>query len=678
MSKGSAITAILIAFIGGFAIGHLVGGSSEAAETASIEAEGGDGEARAGAAGGAADDVADRYRVPVTADQPSKGPADALVTIVEISDFECPFCARVGPTLQQIMNDYRGKVRIVWRNNPLPFHQNAGPAANAAMEAFAQKGNDGFWRMHDLLFANQRALTRPDLERYAEQIGLDMAKFRAALDNNAHNAKIQADQALAGQLGANGTPGFFINGRQLMGAQPIEAFKTIIDDEIQRAERLVRTGVPKSRVYAELTRNGRTSAAPPQQPAGGDAPQPPRRVPDPNAVYNVPVGDSPVRGPADALVTIVMFSDYQCPFCKRVEPTIDQIVETYGRDVRIVWKDNPLSFHQNALPAAQVARYAHTRGKFWEMHAKLFENQQALDNDSLVRYAQELGLDPNAARAAITNNQFQAQITADQQLAQRLGASGTPAFFINGRNLRGAQPFEAFKALIDEELAKARAKVAAGTPRNRVYEEIIRNGANEARFIEQAAPAAQPQEPDADRVYQIAVPRNAPRKGGRNAKVIIQQFSDYQCPFCSRVEPTVNQILETYGDRVQIVWRDYPLPFHNNAMPAAEAAREVFAQGGEAKFWAYHAKLFENQRALERADLERYAEEIGGINMARFRQALDNRTHQAAVQADMDAVRNAGAQIGTPSFFINGRLLQGAQPFDAFKQAIDRALAEAR
>ena len=127
---------------------------------------------------------------------------------------------------------------------------------------------------------------------------------------------------------------------------------------------------------------------------------------------------------------------------------------------------------------------------------------------------------------------------------------------------------------------------------------------------------------------------------------------------------------------MQIVWRDFPLPFHNNAMPAAEAAREALAQGGEAKFWEFHKKLFENQRTLERADLERFATEVGGINMARFRAALDNHTHKAAVEADMAAVTAAGAQIGTPSFFINGRLLQGAQPFDAFKTAIDRALAE--
>ena len=172
------------------------------------------------------------------------------------------------------------------------------------------------------------------------------------------------------------------------------------------------------------------------------------------------------------------------------------------------------------------------------------------------------------------------------------------------------------------------------------------------------------------------MPRNAPTKGARNARVVIQEFSDFQCPFCSRVNPTMEQVMREYGDRVQVVWRNYPLPFHDKAHLAAQASMEVFRQGGSEKFWAYHDLLFQNQRALERANLEQYAEQVGGINMGQFRQALDSERHKAAVDADMAAVQEAGARIGTPSFFINGRLLQGAQPFEAFKTAIDRALEE--
>ncbi|MEM9861640.1 MAG: thioredoxin domain-containing protein [Myxococcota bacterium] len=679
MSKGSAVLAIMIAFVGGFAAGNLLGKSSGGDETATTVNLAGDGEG--GAVGAAPTDDVVRFRVPVTEDQPVKGNADALVTIVEFSDFECPFCSRVNPTMERIRRDYGDDVRIVWRNNPLPFHQNAGPAATLALEAMDQGGSDKFWAAHDLLFQNQRALGREQLEGYGQQLGLNMAQLRAALDNNEHQAKIEADQRLAQQIGARGTPNFFINGEQLTGAQPFERFKEVIDRQLAAARAAVEAGTPRARVYATLIQNGRTSPA--AAPAKAKQPQQARRQPDPAAVYKVELPANmalPQRGPDNALVTIVEFSDFECPFCSRVEPTVNQILEEYGNDVRVLWMNNPLPFHQNAGPAANAALEAFDQGgsaKFWEMHAKLFENQRALTRENLESYAQELGLNMAQFRAALDNNEHGETITAQQAIARRFGASGTPSFFINGRNVRGAQQFPAFKAVIDQELERARGLIRNGTPRNQVYAAAVREGATEPQFVGggDAAPA-QPNRPDPNQVYEIAVPRNAPFKGGRNAQVVIQEFSDFQCPFCSRVNPTVSQIIEEYGDRVRIVWRDYPLPFHNNAHLAAEASKEVFRQRGNEGFWAYHDLLFANQRALERANLETYAEQVGGVNMAQFRAALDNRTHQAAVDADMNAVREAGARIGTPSFFINGRLLQGAQPFDAFKAAIDRALAE--
>ncbi|MCZ7687402.1 MAG: thioredoxin domain-containing protein [Sandaracinaceae bacterium] len=174
----------------------------------------------------------------------------------------------------------------------------------------------------------------------------------------------------------------------------------------------------------------------------------------------------------------------------------------------------------------------------------------------------------------------------------------------------------------------------------------------------------------------MAVPARAPSRGPATARVTVQIFSDFQCPFCGRVRPTIDQLVERYPRDVRIVWRNYPLPFHTSAEPAAEAAMEVYAQQGDAAFWRYHDLLFENQRNLSRADLERYAAQIGGVDMARFRRALDAHTHRPGIQADMSAVQTAGARIGTPSFFINGRLLQGAQPFAAFDAAVQRALNE--
>ncbi|MEZ4288234.1 MAG: thioredoxin domain-containing protein [Polyangiales bacterium] len=306
MSKVAALFLALIIGIAAFAAGRLVSNKSGDAASTASEADNAAGAAEAG-------DV-ERYKLPVTDAQPSKGPKDALVTIVEFSEFQCPFCQRVLPTVKQIQDTYGDKVRFVWRNNPLPFHPNASPAANLAMEAFAEGGNEKFWKLHDLLFANQKTLDRANLEKYAQEVGLDAAKVKAALDNKSHDKVIQEDQAIAAQFGARGTPNFFINGRNIAGAQPFENFKAIIDDEIKRAEALVAKGTNKDAVYAAITSNGLTKAAAP-------TPQERPAEPDAKAVYKVPVaGNEPQRGPDDALVTIVEFSDFECPFCGRVEP----------------------------------------------------------------------------------------------------------------------------------------------------------------------------------------------------------------------------------------------------------------------------------------------------------------------------------------------------------------------
>jgi len=648
--------------IGGFMLGHVVGSRSGTDTGTSGVAE----EAQA-ADVKIADDV-ERFKVPVTSAQPSKGPNDALVTIVEFSEFQCPFCARVLPTMKQIEETYGDKVRIVWRNNPLAFHNNAAPAAAVAMEAFAQGGNDKFWELHDVLFQNQKALGRADLEKYAEAAGLDMDKVKKALDEGTHAKVISEDQAVANTFGARGTPYFFVNGRQLRGAMPFPSFKAIIDDEIGKAEALMKKGVNKEQLYATIIKDAKTKAAAPE------AQKPAQRAgqPDPQAVYKVPLkGDEPQKGPDDALVTIVEFSDFECPFCGRVEPTLKQVEDKYGKDVRVVWMNNPLPFHKNAKPAATAALEAHAQKgdkAFWAMHEKMFANQKALTTDNLEKWGKEIGLNASKLKKALADDKFAKTIQAQQTLASSLGARGTPAFFINGRNLRGAQPLAAFTSLVDEELAKAKALVEKGTPRAKVYETIIAKGETGPK----TAPAAAA--PDANKVYDIPVPKKAPTKGAANAKVVIQEFSDFQCPFCGRVNPTVAQVLKEYGDKVQIVWRDYPLPFHKDAHPAAEAAREVFAQKGDKAFWAYHDLLFQNQKALSRENLEKFAEEIGGIDMKAFKAALDSGKHKAAVDADIAAIAKAGARIGTPSFFINGKLLQGAQPYPAFKAAIDAAL----
>src|SRR6185436_18290933 len=295
---GTVLALLVVVLGGGIGIGKLLtkdkDGASASTKSAAAQKDFGP--------QGASDGV-DRVRVP--AEGARKGSANAKVTIVEFSDFQCPFCSRVVPTLAQIEKEYGKKVRVVFRHNPLPFHADAPLASEAAIAAESQ---GKFWEMHDKLFANQQNLKRPDLEKYAQELGLDMGKFKGALDSGSGKKRIQEDMALAKQVGANGTPNFYIDGRNVVGAVPFEEFKKVIDDDLQRADKLIAKGTPPGQVYAAFMQGAKAS------PAAAPAQQQPQKGPGAGAeVYKVAVGDAPTKGGKQPKVTIVEFSDFQCP-----------------------------------------------------------------------------------------------------------------------------------------------------------------------------------------------------------------------------------------------------------------------------------------------------------------------------------------------------------------------------
>ncbi len=604
-----------------------------------------------------ADDSNVVYRANV-GHSPARGPADAKVTIVEWSDFQCPFCGRVEPTLKQLVDKYGDQLRIVWRNQPLPFHPNAMPAAKAAMAAYAQ-GNDKFWKMHDLLFENQRELSPANYEKWAQASGVDMAKWKADMASPAVDAEIQADMREGSALGASGTPAFFINGKKLVGAQPLEAFEKVVDAEIQHATDLVSHGVRPDQLYAEIMKNARTSPPPAQQAKNDARPA--------SQVRKVEVGDGWVKGAKDAKVTIVEFSDFQCPFCGRVEPTLKQIEQTYGKDVRLVWRHEPLPFHPNAMPAAEAAEAAGAQGKFWQMHDLLFQGQRDLSPANYEKWAEQLGLNMGKFKADVAANRFKDKIDADNKYAQSVGASGTPNFFIDGRQLVGAQPFEQFKSIIDEEIKKADALLKKGVQPAKLYETELEEN---LKAQPQAPAAGGPPSPAERKTVSVG---DAPVLGSSRAPVTIVEWSDFQCPFCSRVEPTIKQIEQDYPGKVKVVWKNQPLPFHPNAMPAAKAAMAAKEQG---KFWEMHDLLFQNQRDLGEASYEKWAQQLG-LNMDKFKADMASQKIADEIQADMKEGAALGAN-GTPNFFIDGRQLVGAQPVDQFKAIIDDELKGAQ
>jgi protein-disulfide isomerase len=174
----------------------------------------------------------------------------------------------------------------------------------------------------------------------------------------------------------------------------------------------------------------------------------------PRAVLAV-APDDPSLGPANAPVTLVEFSDFQCPFCQRVAPTLKELRSRYGDRIRIVWKDFPLTqIHPEAFDAAQAGLCAQEQGKFWDYHDRLFANQAALQRDALKKYAADTGMDAATFSACLDSNKYQARVQASLDAGSRLGIGSTPTTYINGRAVTGAQPLEAFTAIIDEELQR--------------------------------------------------------------------------------------------------------------------------------------------------------------------------------------------------------------------------------
>ena len=257
-----------------------------------------------------------------------------------------------------------------------------------------------------------------------------MGKFKAALDSEqVQGPRSRPTWTTPRKFGARGTPTFFINGRNLRGAQPFEAFKAVIDEEIKKADAKLKAGVAARAALrrADQGRPGQGGRRRRRRPAAR------RASPTPARAYKADVEGAPVKGAKDALVTIVQFSDFQCPFCSRVEPTIDKVMEEYKGKVRVVWQ-RPARCPSTTTPCPPplAARAAGEQGKFWEMHDKLFANQQALDRASLEKYAQELGLNMAKFKAALDANKYKDDDPGRRGGGQQDRRGGTPAFFING------------------------------------------------------------------------------------------------------------------------------------------------------------------------------------------------------------------------------------------------------
>jgi protein-disulfide isomerase len=365
--------------------------------------------------------------------EPFQGNPAAEVVIEEFSSFQCPYCGRYfRETYPQLVANYveTGNVLYIYRDFPLQSQPQSPLAAQAANCAGQVGGAEAFWEMHDRLFAGQTEWSGQGnagaiFKGYAGELGLNSAAFGPCLDSEATLSKVEADAQEGASRGVRGTPTFFINDQALVGAQPYGVFTQALDALL-------------------------AGEAPPTA-------EPAAPAPKPTPATITASDEALVLGQPDAPVTIVEFSDYQCPFCERhfleTWPQLRaEFIET-GR-VRYVFKDLPLTnIHPQAPKAAEAARCAGEQGAYWDMHDQIFRGQSewaGKDNhvEVLKSYAAELGLDTTAFNACLDSGRWASAVDADLQEGMGLGVRGTPTFFIDGYPLVGAQPFDIFARAI--------------------------------------------------------------------------------------------------------------------------------------------------------------------------------------------------------------------------------------
>lgn len=401
-------------------------------------------------------------------DSPVRGPDDAPVTVVMFTDLECPYCRELHDNLTALQKEAPSDVRIVFKHTPLSFHPFAVPAALGALAAREQ---GKFWEYVDRVYENQESLDEDAILAHAAELGLDLEQFRNDFGSAPHVASVEADLALASQAGVQGTPTMFVNGVRVVGLHPIEDIRALLGQQKDLVTRLVEAGVRSDDLYWRLV----TVQYDPAPPSNiNDAPQ--EEEPS-TLVAHVPTGQAPVKGaPADdALVTIVTFSDFQCPYCAAAVPPIDQLVQANEKDTRLAFRHFPLGNHPQAGPAALASIVAQEAGKFWAYHDVLFANQEDLSNDALMAYGEKIGLKAADIEKAMKDAERQARVIADQKLGIELGVQGTPTFFINGIMMMGVESPEVLQAIVDEQRALAQ-KVAqeTGLKGEELYAEVVK------------------------------------------------------------------------------------------------------------------------------------------------------------------------------------------------------------
>jgi len=378
--------------------------------------------------------------VPIANGHPLWGNRNATVTLTLFGDLECPHSVALLREVLRLKARQGDDLRVAFRHRPLSQHDEGFHAARALAEIHVTRGEQAFWHALAALARHGDALEPGALVSVLSAAGLEGFPLPAPTVRAEHQLLDDAELAVA--LFVRDTPTLFVNGRRLTGFVPRAALEEAVERERRAAQLTLASGVPPARLYTERTRKNLLNL--------GD---------DPPARACVPVGDAPVLGPAGATVTVVEFTDLECELCRQGEAALATALKAYASDVRVVWKNFPLPQHQRARLAAGVAlaaRGAAGDRAFWSVTRALFEPRTVLDDASLAQALTRAGLDAGKLLASTKAGGYEASLERDLKLAEKLGVSGAPTYFVNGRKVPGALPAAELTALLGREIALAR------------------------------------------------------------------------------------------------------------------------------------------------------------------------------------------------------------------------------
>jgi protein-disulfide isomerase len=346
---------------------------------------------------------------PQPAEQPASNPE---VKIEVFSDFQCPYCKQFAPTISELnRTGVAGvKTKVEFRNFPLGFHKFAQLAAQAAMAAREQ---GKFWEMHDLLFANQKALGREDLLKYAQSLNLDMDRFTRDMDGEAVKKIIEADKAEGEARKVEGTPTFFVNGKEYTGTKPLAELSSLITRDVG------------------------------------------------SRIALAEINDSSMnKGPANAPVKIEFFADLESPVSRAANYVLEELIAKYPSDVQVQFRNFPLSFHPQAELAHVAALAAGREGHFWEMANYVFDHQESVREQDLIAFAGRLGMDQTKFAVTLKQRRYVPKVEADIADGFQRGVHGSPVMFVNDHRVDGVPSFATLKQYVDDALSKRNATVA--------------------------------------------------------------------------------------------------------------------------------------------------------------------------------------------------------------------------